>query len=108
MLIARFTAVNLYSGEYVVYQRGDINNPRIMPREWKNSDFNFDDVSKGMLTLFTVATFEGWPGCVTSLASILLSVFLKAAKRLKSTVGVGSLDIVWDLEVREMAGILCH
>jgi len=66
MLVAGFTAVNLYSGEYVVYQRGDINNPRIMPREWKNSDFNFDDVSKGMLTLFTVATFEGWPGCVTS------------------------------------------
>jgi len=44
-----------------------------MQREWKNSDFNFDDVAQGMLTLFTVATFEGWPGFVfvTSLLSSL-------------------------------------
>ena len=47
-----------------MYKRGDINSPLTMPREWRNSDFNFDDVSHGMLTLFTVATFEGWPGCV--------------------------------------------
>jgi len=53
----------------VLYQRGDINNPFIMQREWKNSDFNFDDVAQGMLTLFTVATFEGWPGFVMSLTS---------------------------------------
>jgi len=30
-------------------------------REWRNSDFNFDDVGKAMLTLFAVSTFEGWP-----------------------------------------------
>jgi len=59
--------VTLYSGEFVVYKRGDINSPFTMPREWRNSDFNFDDVSHGMLTLFTVATFEGWPGFVTSM-----------------------------------------
>jgi len=62
--------VKLHSGEYIVYQRGDINSPIKMPREWKNNDFNFDDVSQGMLTLFTVATFEGWPGFVTSLTSV--------------------------------------
>jgi len=55
----------LCSGTYVIYQRGDINRPIVMFREWKNNDFNFDDVAKGMLTLFTVATFEGWPGLVT-------------------------------------------
>ena len=62
--------MKLHSGEYIVYQRGDINSPIKMPREWKNNDFNFDDVSQGMLTLFTVATFEGWPGFVTSLTSV--------------------------------------
>jgi hypothetical protein len=30
-------------------------------REWQNSDFNFDNVLNGMLALFTVSTFEGWP-----------------------------------------------
>ena len=51
----------------MVYKRGDINSPLTLVREWRNSDFNFDDVSHGMLTLFTVATFEGWPGLVASL-----------------------------------------
>lgn len=45
-----------------MYKNGDINRPVVIEREWRNSDFNFDDVSQGMLTLFTVATFEGWPG----------------------------------------------
>ena len=31
-------------------------------REWKRHDFNFDNVGNAMLTLFTVMTFEGWPG----------------------------------------------
>ncbi|XP_065316255.1 muscle calcium channel subunit alpha-1-like isoform X4 [Gordionus sp. m RMFG-2023] len=48
-------------GEFIVYPDGNINNPKMEPREWKLNDFNFDDVSKAMLTLFTVATFEGWP-----------------------------------------------
>ena len=30
-------------------------------RKWENYKFNFDNVLQGMLTLFTVCTFEGWP-----------------------------------------------
>uniref|UniRef100_A0A7N6B0V8 Voltage-dependent L-type calcium channel subunit alpha n=1 Tax=Anabas testudineus TaxID=64144 RepID=A0A7N6B0V8_ANATE len=33
----------------------------LLKREWLNSDFNFDNVLYGMLALFTVSTFEGWP-----------------------------------------------
>uniref|UniRef100_A0A7N6BXG7 Voltage-dependent L-type calcium channel subunit alpha n=1 Tax=Anabas testudineus TaxID=64144 RepID=A0A7N6BXG7_ANATE len=33
----------------------------VAKREWLNSDFNFDNVLYGMLALFTVSTFEGWP-----------------------------------------------
>ena len=33
----------------------------IEQREWQNYKFNFDNVLSGMLTLFTVTTFEGWP-----------------------------------------------
>lgn len=29
---------------------------------WENNRFHFDNVAKAMLTLFTVSTFEGWPG----------------------------------------------
>ncbi|CAF1094276.1 unnamed protein product [Rotaria sordida] len=31
-------------------------------REWSNERFHFDNVPQALLTLFTVATFEGWPG----------------------------------------------
>uniref|UniRef100_T1IPE0 Voltage-dependent L-type calcium channel subunit alpha n=1 Tax=Strigamia maritima TaxID=126957 RepID=T1IPE0_STRMM len=48
-------------GTYIEYKEGDIKRPIVKQREWKNNDFNFDDVSKAMLTLFTVSTFEGWP-----------------------------------------------
>ncbi|KAM8715266.1 hypothetical protein ACLKA7_002335 [Drosophila subpalustris] len=48
-------------GTYLVYEDGDINKPRLKEREWDNNGFHFDDVAKGMLTLFTVSTFEGWP-----------------------------------------------
>ncbi|KAJ8358805.1 hypothetical protein SKAU_G00153300 [Synaphobranchus kaupii] len=30
-------------------------------RVWFNSDFNFDNVLMGMMALYTVSTFEGWP-----------------------------------------------
>jgi len=53
--------VTLFSGQYVIFKDGDINSPQSLPREWTNEDFNFDNVANGMLTLFTVATFEGWP-----------------------------------------------
>jgi len=36
--------------------------PVALPREWLNQDFNYDNVAISMLTLFTAATFEGWPG----------------------------------------------
>ncbi|EDW57606.2 uncharacterized protein Dvir_GJ18055 [Drosophila virilis] len=48
-------------GTYLVYEDGDMNKPRLKEREWSNNGFHFDDVAKGMLTLFTVSTFEGWP-----------------------------------------------
>ncbi|XP_019720716.1 voltage-dependent L-type calcium channel subunit alpha-1D [Hippocampus comes] len=48
-------------GTFVVYKDGDINHPIMKERIWQNSDFNFDNVLMGMLALFTVSTFEGWP-----------------------------------------------
>nr|XP_042903627.1 voltage-dependent calcium channel type D subunit alpha-1 isoform X3 [Parasteatoda tepidariorum] len=48
-------------GEYIIYQGGDITKPIVQEREWDRYKFNFDDVAKAMLTLFTVSTFEGWP-----------------------------------------------
>lgn len=51
-------------GTYLVYENGDINKPRLKEREWEKYRFHFDDVAKAMLTLFTVSTFEGWPGYV--------------------------------------------
>ncbi|XP_037942486.1 voltage-dependent calcium channel type D subunit alpha-1-like [Teleopsis dalmanni] len=49
-------------GTYLVYDDGDVHKPRLKEREWKLNRFHFDDVAKAMLTLFTVSTFEGWPG----------------------------------------------
>lgn len=45
-----------------MYEDGDIDRPTVVNRTWENNDFHFDDVGKAMLTLFTVSTFEGWPG----------------------------------------------
>lgn len=45
-----------------MYVDGDTNNPTRENREWENNKFHFDNVAKAMLTLFTVSTFEGWPG----------------------------------------------
>lgn len=44
-----------------MFQDGDQDTPEIVQREWKANQYNFDDVSNAMLTLFTVSTFEGWP-----------------------------------------------
>ncbi|KAK3797828.1 hypothetical protein RRG08_052427 [Elysia crispata] len=49
-------------GLYIDYVDGDFDQPQVLEREWENNDFNFDNVYSGMLTLFTVSTFEGWPG----------------------------------------------
>uniref|UniRef100_A0A6I8NSM7 Voltage-dependent L-type calcium channel subunit alpha n=1 Tax=Ornithorhynchus anatinus TaxID=9258 RepID=A0A6I8NSM7_ORNAN len=48
-------------GTFIVYQDGDVNHPMVRERVWHNSDFNFDNVLAGMMALFTVSTFEGWP-----------------------------------------------
>ncbi|XP_053203092.1 muscle calcium channel subunit alpha-1-like isoform X2 [Panonychus citri] len=48
-------------GFFIDFEDGDINRPIIKERTWDNNVFNFDDVAKAMLTLFTVSTFEGWP-----------------------------------------------
>lgn len=45
----------------MIYKDGDIKHPMVRERVWENSDFNFDNVLNGMLALFTVSTFEGWP-----------------------------------------------
>ncbi|KAI4904506.1 hypothetical protein NFI96_011555, partial [Prochilodus magdalenae] len=48
-------------GTFVVYKDGDVSLPMVRERIWLNSDFNFDNVLMGMMALFTVSTFEGWP-----------------------------------------------
>ncbi|KAJ8257225.1 hypothetical protein GJAV_G00183250 [Gymnothorax javanicus] len=48
-------------GTFVVYKDGDVSQPMVRERIWVNSDFNFDNVLMGMMALFTVSTFEGWP-----------------------------------------------
>ncbi|XP_034447512.1 calcium channel, voltage-dependent, L type, alpha 1F subunit [Hippoglossus hippoglossus] len=48
-------------GTFVVYKDGDVSHPMVRVRLWQNSDFNFDNVLMGMMALFTVSTFEGWP-----------------------------------------------
>uniref|UniRef100_A0A3Q3G8B9 Voltage-dependent L-type calcium channel subunit alpha n=1 Tax=Kryptolebias marmoratus TaxID=37003 RepID=A0A3Q3G8B9_KRYMA len=49
-------------GSYIMYKDGDVKKPEKALRLWENSDFNFDDVLQGMMALFAVSTFEGWPG----------------------------------------------
>jgi len=48
-------------GEYLDYVVAKYHNPETKDRVWKNEDFNFDNVGNSMLSLFTAATFEGWP-----------------------------------------------
>uniref|UniRef100_A0A3Q0ST43 Voltage-dependent L-type calcium channel subunit alpha n=1 Tax=Amphilophus citrinellus TaxID=61819 RepID=A0A3Q0ST43_AMPCI len=49
-------------GSFITYKDGDVGKPDKAQRLWENSDFNFDDVLQGMMALFAVSTFEGWPG----------------------------------------------
>ncbi|XP_058807730.1 muscle calcium channel subunit alpha-1 isoform X4 [Phymastichus coffea] len=49
-------------GTFIKYEDGNINKPVTDERKWSRNTFHFDDVGKAMLTLFTVSTFEGWPG----------------------------------------------
>uniref|UniRef100_A0A803TF13 Voltage-dependent L-type calcium channel subunit alpha n=1 Tax=Anolis carolinensis TaxID=28377 RepID=A0A803TF13_ANOCA len=52
---------NECKGTFIVYKDGDVAHPMVRDRLWLNSDFNFDNVLSGMMALFTVSTFEGWP-----------------------------------------------
>uniref|UniRef100_A0A4W6FBD9 Voltage-dependent L-type calcium channel subunit alpha n=1 Tax=Lates calcarifer TaxID=8187 RepID=A0A4W6FBD9_LATCA len=49
-------------GSYIMYKDRDVGKPERASRVWENSEFNFDDVLQGMMALFAVSTFEGWPG----------------------------------------------
>uniref|UniRef100_A0A8C9X7B6 Voltage-dependent L-type calcium channel subunit alpha n=1 Tax=Sander lucioperca TaxID=283035 RepID=A0A8C9X7B6_SANLU len=48
-------------GYFVKHMENSLQDTVLAKREWINSDFNFDNVLYGMLALFTVSTFEGWP-----------------------------------------------
>lgn len=49
-------------GTFNDFKGPGLSNPEMKHREWKKHHFNFDNVGEAMLTLFTVMTFEGWPG----------------------------------------------
>ncbi|XP_074500500.1 calcium channel, voltage-dependent, L type, alpha 1S subunit, b [Sebastes fasciatus] len=48
-------------GYFVKHMDNSLQDEVLAKREWLNNDFNFDNVLNGMLALFTVSTFEGWP-----------------------------------------------
>uniref|UniRef100_A0A4W6EB46 Voltage-dependent L-type calcium channel subunit alpha n=1 Tax=Lates calcarifer TaxID=8187 RepID=A0A4W6EB46_LATCA len=48
-------------GWYIKYQEGALHEMEVRKRQWTNSELNFDNIFNGMLTLFTISTFEGWP-----------------------------------------------
>ncbi|XP_046729276.1 voltage-dependent L-type calcium channel subunit alpha-1C isoform X3 [Silurus meridionalis] len=48
-------------GTYILYKDNNVGKPERSRRAWDNSDFNFDNVLQGMMALFAVSTFEGWP-----------------------------------------------
>ncbi|XP_066528429.1 calcium channel, voltage-dependent, L type, alpha 1S subunit, a [Hoplias malabaricus] len=48
-------------GTYIHHQENTLYPMELRPRLWINSDFNFDNILNGMLALFTISTFEGWP-----------------------------------------------
>jgi len=51
----------VYRGQWLDYGAGDIDAPVARRRLWTNKDFNYDNVGISLLSLFTAATFEGWP-----------------------------------------------
>lgn len=50
-----------------MYKDRDVGKPERAQRIWENSEFNFDNVLQGMMALFAVSTFEGWPGSVSTI-----------------------------------------
>lgn len=53
--------VSALRGSFLKHMENSLQDTVVAKREWVNSDFNFDNVLYGMLALFTVSTFEGWP-----------------------------------------------
>ncbi|XP_075470088.1 voltage-dependent L-type calcium channel subunit alpha-1S isoform X2 [Ascaphus truei] len=48
-------------GQYIVAKDGDLSQLQLQERVWSHSQFHFDNVLSGMMSLFTISTFEGWP-----------------------------------------------
>ncbi|XP_075709647.1 voltage-dependent L-type calcium channel subunit alpha-1S [Rhinoderma darwinii] len=48
-------------GYFVDAKDGDPTQLELRPRIWMHSEFHFDNVLSGMMSLFTISTFEGWP-----------------------------------------------
>ncbi|XP_073404027.1 voltage-dependent L-type calcium channel subunit alpha-1S [Dendrobates tinctorius] len=48
-------------GYYIDAEDGDPTQLQLKSRIWMHSDFHFDNVLSGMMSLFTISTFEGWP-----------------------------------------------
>ncbi|KAM3936077.1 voltage-dependent L-type calcium channel subunit alpha-1S [Leptodactylus fuscus] len=48
-------------GYFIDAKDGDPSQLELKPRIWMHSDFHFDNVLSGMMSLFTISTFEGWP-----------------------------------------------
>ncbi|XP_018432281.1 PREDICTED: voltage-dependent L-type calcium channel subunit alpha-1S [Nanorana parkeri] len=48
-------------GYFFVAKDGNPAHMEAVPRVWSHSEFHFDNVLSGMMSLFTISTFEGWP-----------------------------------------------
>ncbi|XP_069595187.1 voltage-dependent L-type calcium channel subunit alpha-1S isoform X2 [Ranitomeya imitator] len=48
-------------GYYIDADDSDPTQLQLKSRMWMHSDFHFDNVLSGMMSLFTISTFEGWP-----------------------------------------------
>ncbi|XP_057213026.1 calcium channel, voltage-dependent, L type, alpha 1S subunit, b [Triplophysa rosa] len=48
-------------GTFIKHVQSSLHDMEVDQRQWVNSKFNFDNVLNGMLALFTISTFEGWP-----------------------------------------------
>ncbi|KAM4699185.1 voltage-dependent L-type calcium channel subunit alpha-1S [Discoglossus pictus] len=48
-------------GYYIDAKDGNPSQLQLKERIWTNNNFHFDNVLSGMMSLFTIATFEGWP-----------------------------------------------
>jgi len=64
-------AVNIFAGKFFycsigIYTYHTKYECNVNGGSWVNSNWNFDDIFQGMLTLFGVASLEGWPDVMIS------------------------------------------